>query len=94
MVQGDGVLTKSRLFWSLILDRSLVTSVILETSAILQFRLTQFLCYISPEERIAVEVKSHANVSFPLFVKLTIMFVSDSVWFNFISKDNIKFGVI
>ena len=28
-----------------------------ETSAILQFRLTQFLCYILPEERVAVEVK-------------------------------------
>ena len=28
-----------------------------ETSAITQFRLTQLLCYISPEERVAVEVK-------------------------------------
>ena len=28
-----------------------------ETSAIIQFRLTQYLCYISPEERVAVEVK-------------------------------------
>ena len=26
-------------------------------SAITQFRLTQFLCYISPEKRAAVEVK-------------------------------------
>ena len=33
-----------------------------ETSAIIQFRLTQFLCYISPEERIAVEVKTNSNV--------------------------------
>ena len=29
-----------------------------ETSAVIQFRLTQFLCYISPEERAAVEVKT------------------------------------
>ena len=28
-----------------------------KTSAIIQFRLTQFLCCISPEERAAVEVK-------------------------------------
>ena len=27
------------------------------TSVIIQFRLTQFLCYISPEARAAVEVK-------------------------------------
>ena len=34
-----------------------------ETSAIIQFRLTQFLCYISPEERVAVEVKIRKNVA-------------------------------
>ena len=28
-----------------------------ETSATIQFRLTQFLCHISPKERAAVEVK-------------------------------------
>ena len=28
-----------------------------ETSAIIQFKLTQLLCYISPEERAAVKVK-------------------------------------
>ena len=28
-----------------------------ETSTIIQFRLTQFLCYISPEEQAAVGVK-------------------------------------
>ena len=28
-----------------------------KTSAIIQFMLTQFLCYISQEERVAVEVK-------------------------------------
>ena len=31
-----------------------------ETSAIIQFRLTQFLSYISPEERVAVEVKTNS----------------------------------
>ena len=34
-----------------------------ETSAIIQFRLTQFLCYISPEERVAVEVKIVVEVA-------------------------------
>ena len=38
-----------------------------ETSAIIQFRLTQFLCYISPEERAAVEVKMENH--FQLVVK-------------------------
>ena len=33
-----------------------------ETSTIIQFRLTQFLCYISPEERAAVEVKMENHV--------------------------------
>ena len=28
-----------------------------KTSAIIQFRLTQLLCYISPEERAAIEAK-------------------------------------
>ena len=38
-----------------------------ETSAIIPFRLTQFLCYISPEERAAVEVKMENH--FQLVVK-------------------------
>ena len=46
-----------------------------ETSAIIQFRLTQFLCYISPEERVAVEVKTlsisymHSKYKFKTIIK-------------------------
>ena len=38
-----------------------------EMSAIIQFRLTEFLCYISPEERVAVEVKNDTRYSALVF---------------------------
>ena len=40
-----------------------------ETSAIIQFRLTQYLCCISPEERAAVEVKIFEEVKLGITLK-------------------------